>query len=132
MSFICSRRLWRQLTSCIVGYALVLQGLLLSLSGVRVAIADELSSGLPSFELCLNSARGDTPAVPDLPHGNPHGGIHCNDCILAGLQHLAAPPSALISFPIINADEIRWHKADWRDAIPAEFRNQRPRGPPQA
>jgi hypothetical protein len=130
MSVICSRKLWRQLTSCIVGYALVLQGFLLSLAGVTTAFADHANDGLASFELCLNSAGGDAPAAADLPEGNPHGRIHCDDCVLAGLQHLAAPPSSFILFANTNLGEISWHIADWRDAISVEYRSQLPRGPP--
>jgi hypothetical protein len=130
MSVICSRKLWRQLTSCIVGYALVLQGLLLSLSGVPAALADHAGDGLASFELCLNSTSGDASGAPDLPEGNPHGSMHCDDCVLAGLQHLATPPSSFILFANANLGEIRWHVADWRDAISVEYRIQRPRGPP--
>jgi hypothetical protein len=130
MSVICSRKLWRQLTSCIVGYALVLQGLLLSLAGVTTAFADHASDGLPGFEVCITSAGGDSADVPDLPEGNSHGSIHCNDCVLAALQHLAAPPSSFTLFIVANAREIRWHIADWRDAISVEYRSQRPRGPP--
>ena len=130
MSVICSRKLWRQLTSCIVGYALVLQGLLLSLAGVTTAFADHASDGLPGFEVCITSAGGDSADVPDLPEGNSHGSIHCDDCVLAGLQHLAAPPSSFILFANVNLGEISWHVADWRDAISVEYRSQRPRGPP--
>jgi hypothetical protein len=130
MSVIRSRKLWRQLTSCIVGYALVLQAILLSLSGVAAAFADHTGDGLASFELCLNSAGGDAFAAPDLPEGNPHDSMHCDDCVLAGLQHLATPPSSFILFANASLGEIRWHVADWRDAISVEYRSQRPRGPP--
>jgi len=130
MSDICSRKIWRQLTSCIVGYALVLQGILLSLSGVPAAFADYVGDGLASFELCLNSAGDDAPVAPDLPEGNHRGSIHCDDCVLAALQHLAAPPSSFILFINAILGEIRWHIADWRDAISVEYRSQRPRGPP--
>ena len=130
MSVICSRKLWRQLTSCIVGYALVLQGLLLSLSGLPAALADHAGDGLASFELCLNSTGGDALAAPDLPEGNPHGSMHCDDCVLVALQHLATPPSSFILFANASLGKIRWHAADWRDAISVEYRIHRPRGPP--
>ena len=130
MSVIRSRKLWRQLTSCIVGYALVLQGILLSLSGVAAAFADHAGDGLASFELCLNSTGDDAPAAPNLPEGNPHGSMHCDDCVLVALQHLATPPSSFIFFANASLGEIRWHVADWRDAISVEYRIQRPRGPP--
>jgi hypothetical protein len=130
MSVICTRKLWRQLTRCIVGYALVLQGLLLSLAGVTTTFADHAGDGLPGFELCVNGAGDDAPAVPDLPEGNPHGSIHCDDCVLVALQHLAALPSSFILFANPSLGEIRWHVADWRDAISVEYPSQRPRGPP--
>jgi hypothetical protein len=124
-----SRKFWRQLTSCIVIYALVLQNLLVGITGLRLALADRTNDGLPAFELCLHNADGSVPDPNDKPDID--ACVHCKYCVLAAVQFLATPDSSrVLSVPVADTDEVFWLIADWRDEISAEYPSQRPRGPP--
>jgi hypothetical protein len=129
-SSISSPRFWRQLTSCIVAYVLVLQGILVGLGGVSLAFADPIDGGLPGFEICLNGSTGDAPSSADLPSRHVDGTVHCKFCVLGALQFPAAPAQSLLLFAIADLGQVLWPAADWRDAISVEYPSQRPRGPP--
>jgi hypothetical protein len=117
-------RLWRQLTGCVVAYALVLQGVLLGLSGALVAASATMADGTPGIELCLHDVDG-APALPDRHDGK----SHCTFCLSAAHQLIAAPSPALR--PITrNAGVAAWLSGDWLVPAAAEARSHRPRGPP--
>jgi hypothetical protein len=128
-STISSARFWRQLTSCIVAYVLVLQGMLVGLAGVSLAFADPIDRGLPGFEICLNGTTGEAPSSSDMPRGH-DGTAHCKFCVLGALQSFAVPTQLLLPFGIADLGQVLWPGADWRDAISFEYPSQRPRGPP--
>jgi hypothetical protein len=129
-SSISSPRFWRQLTSCIVAYVLVLQGILLGLNGLSLALSDPADRGLPGFEICLNGSTGDAPSSADLPRGHTDGTAHCKFCVLGALQFPVVPTQSLLPFAIVDSGQILWPAPDWRDAISLEYPSQRPRGPP--
>jgi hypothetical protein len=122
----------RQLTSCVIAFALIVQSVLLGLSGGSFALADRSDDGLAGFELCLHNADGSVPSSTDTPSGYPDSGVHCKYCALAGLQLFAAPDLSLLPFTISDFSTLVWPAADWRDEISAEYPSQRPRGPPLA
>jgi hypothetical protein len=127
----CLQHLARQLTGCVIAFALVIQSVLLGLSGSSLALADRSDHGSTGFELCLHRADGSVPSSTDTPGGYPDNCDHCKYCALAG-QLLAALAPSLLSFAIFDSSKSVWRVADWRDEICAEYPSQRPRGPPLA
>jgi hypothetical protein len=128
----CLRSLSRQLTSCVIAFALIIQSVLLGLSGSFLASADRSDDGLAGLEFCLHNADGSVPSSNDTPSGNPDSYSHCKYCALAGLQLFAALDPLLLPFAISDSSKLVWPAADWRDEISAEYPSQRPRGPPLA
>ena len=51
----------RQVTSCVVAFALVVQSVFLGLSGSSLALAPS-DGGLAGFELCVHNADGGVPS----------------------------------------------------------------------
>ena len=79
--------LWRQLTSCLVIYTLIIQGLLLGFVGAQAAAGDNGSG----YELCLNGDH-DSPSG-DIPDGQA-GSDGCSFCIAAAFHALPVPSFA--------------------------------------
>jgi hypothetical protein len=122
----------RQLTSCVIAFALVIQSVLLGLSGISLALADRPDDGLAGFELCVHNADGGVPSSTDTPIGHSDPGAHCKFCALAGLQLFAAPHPSLLPFALSDSSGVVWPAANWRDELSAQYPSQLPRGPPLA
>jgi hypothetical protein len=78
--------LWRQLLSCALVYALVLQGMLFALGGAQLAAAVSTAPS-PAIEVCLH----DPADAAGLPDGHANGKVHCPFCLAATHQAMAAP-----------------------------------------
>jgi hypothetical protein len=127
----CIRLVWRPLVSCLIAYALVLQTILVGIASASLSVADQGNDGAAGFELCLHNV--DDVGTPDeLPNGHSEDDPHCIYCILAALQFLGAPIPSLLTFAFVSSFKLHLPIADWRDAVSAEYRSQRPRGPPLA
>src|SRR5436309_1764740 len=96
----CLQLLARQLTSCVIAFALVIQSVLLGLSGSSLALADRSDDASAGFELCVHSADGSVPSSSDTPSGYPDDCGHCKYCALAGLHLFAAMDPSLLLFSI--------------------------------
>jgi hypothetical protein len=128
----CLRSRSRQLTSCVIAFALIIQSVLLGLPGSSLALADQSDGGLAGLELCLHNADGAVPSSTDTPSGYPGNYGHCKYCALAGLRFFASPDPLLLPFAISDSSKLVWPAVYRRDEISAEHPSQPPRGPPLA
>jgi hypothetical protein len=119
---------WRRVLSCLVAYALALQGSIFAFDMSRSAMAaapDAVSAG---YALCSHSGV----AVPDKPAQSPVGDSQCMLCCLAGAAYVdCAPPCAH------QHSRVEFTIAIWPLVAPrldAPFVNAKawPRGPPAA
>jgi hypothetical protein len=114
--------LWRQLTSCLVIYTLIVQGLLLGFTG-----AQSTGENGPGFELCLNGDHGSP--SNDLPDGQ-SGGDSCMLCVADA--HYALPArlfAASSRLHIVSAKPLP-PIGDWQLSPQTQQPGAPPRGPP--
>ncbi len=127
-------RRWRQLTACLLIYALFMHGLAFAVSS---AVAGAISGAQPSadvvvaanlagFELCRHD--GATPDQPGDP-GSPAGDSHCVFCV-AGPGFVLAPPTVSSVFCPVELAIAPWPLVAWRLAPATVDASARPRGPP--
>jgi hypothetical protein len=116
-------RIWRQLTNCIVAYALALQMILLSFAAPAIA-ASGPNKDVLGAALCQHDQT-----APLAPADNPHGDQHCKYCVAGGHQAFTAP--ALPHHAIVRTAEAAAPPAT--DAFVPDTRTHasaQPRGPP--
>ena len=114
--------LWRQLLSCALIYALVLQGIVFALGGVQLAAAS--ADPAPAIEICLH----DPADGAGLPDGGADSKVHCPFCLAAAHQAIATPGES--SEPIRTDGATMEWPACPAAATSARFSSHRPRGPP--
>jgi hypothetical protein len=116
--------LWRQLLSCALAYALVLQGILFALGGAQLAAAASAEAA-PSIEICLH----DPADAAGLPDSHADSKAHCPFCLTAAHQAIATPCGC--SAPIIRSPSatMLW-PASVGTATSTRFLSHPPRGPP--
>jgi hypothetical protein len=124
LSMIRQGPIWRQLLSCALAYALIVQGILFALGGAQLtgAASAEASS---TVEICLHDPADAT----GLPNGHADGRVHCPFC-LAGAHHAIAVPWGspepiirAITATVLRPGEV--HAASF-----VRIRSHPPRGPP--
>ena len=80
---------WRRILSCLLAYALALQGCIFAFDMSRSAIATAPDAGSAGYALCSHSGT----AVPDTPAQSPVGDSQCMLCCMAGAVYVnCAPP----------------------------------------
>jgi hypothetical protein len=115
--------LWRQLLSCALAYALVVQGMLFALGGARQAAAS--ADAVPAIEICLH----DPADAAGLPDGRADSKVHCPFCLAAAHQAIATPCGC--SEQIVRAAGATMSWPVSADATTSStFLSHRPRGPP--
>ena len=119
--------MWRQVTACILIYALVFQGMALVLAGASLAGAEANAAGF-KLELCHHDRDTSNPQdqTPD-----PADSGCCIIC-LAGTSYVLANFGLASDFHPIVFVEVRWPSA--MSPLPSRTvdANTRPRGPPTA
>jgi hypothetical protein len=122
-------RPWRRLIAVAVCYSFFIQSFLVGLVGAQL-VTSATDSGLPGFELCLNSDHGAPLSRGDVP--DRHAVEHCMLCFGGVNVSLAPPlqsPFQHVSFEAGRA----WHVADdWCQPQSARYSIARPRGPPHS
>jgi len=122
---------WRRVLSCVLAYALVLQGLLFALDASRPTIGAATDAVWAGFELCNHSGAGAT--VPGAPKA-PESDGHCVLCVfcLAGVVYVnSAPPATPYSGAVVIGN-IPWTFVAPELVAFRVNRNAWPRGPPAA
>ena len=116
---------WRRLTACVLVFALILQGIGLTLAGARLAAADSADTAA-NFELCRHDGGTAGGGAPESPAAD----SHCIFC-LAGASCLDAPAVAA-AFRTITFAVLSWPFIAWRLPTTTVNASARPRGPPLA
>jgi hypothetical protein len=117
------RRPWRQLTSCVIAYALALQMALFGLAAPRVAALAADQDAL-SIGLCLHDQ-----GAPPAPAGHSGGDEHCKFCPTAA-HTVFAPPAIPHGLVIRVAEKAAAPAGDPFIARPLAHATAQPRGPP--
>jgi hypothetical protein len=115
---------WRQLTACVLVFALILQGVAFTLAGARLAAADPADTAA-GFELCRHDGGTAGGGAPESPGAD----SHCIFC-LAGATYLDAPAAAASEFHTITFAVLSWSFSAWRLPAATVNASARPRGPP--
>jgi hypothetical protein len=117
------QRLWRQLASCVVAYALALQMILLSFAAPPLAARGADQDALAAA-VCLHDQSG-----PRAPVNNSGGDEHCKYCTAGGHQVFTAP--ALPHHQIVRTAEVAAAPATDAFVPPSRAHaSAQPRGPP--
>jgi hypothetical protein len=117
--------LWRQLTSCVVVYILIIQGLLLGFTGAQATGAG--ADNWPGFELCLNGDHGSP--SNDVPDGQ-SGGDGCMFCLADANYAIPAPSFTASSRLLIISAQPLPPIGDWHLSAQIQQPGAPPRGPP--
>ncbi len=119
----CTRSGRQRLAACVLIFALILQGIALTLAGARLAAADPADTAA-GFVLCRHDGGTPGGSAPESPGAD----SHCIFC-LAGAAYIDAPAATLQSHTITFA-MLSWSFKAWR--LPAATVNASalPRGPP--
>jgi hypothetical protein len=120
-------RRWRQLTACLLVYALFMHGLAFAMAGARVSADAAAGPNWAGFELCRHDAA---PALPGAPDGQA-GDTHCVFCA-AGPGFVLETPTVSTVFCPVEISIAPWPLVAWRLAPPTVDASARPRGPPAA
>ena len=119
---------WRRVLSCLLAYALALQGFILAFDASRPAVAAAPDAVWAGFELCSHSGVGAT--LPDAPKA-PASGTHCVFCT-AGIVYVNSPPPVAPHCSAIAVTNAAWTLVAPELVAFKVNRNAWPRGPPAA
>jgi hypothetical protein len=126
------RQRWRQLTACLLIYALFIHGIAFAISsataGPRLSAGAADAAAFAGFELCRHD--GASPDQPGAPDGQ-GGDTHCVFC-LAGPSFVLEPPLVSAAFVPVAISIAPWPLVAWRLAPVTVDASSRPRGPPTA
>jgi hypothetical protein len=123
-----SRSGWRRILSCLLAYAIVLQGLIFAVDAGRPAFAAAPDAAWAGFPLCSHGDEGGSaPASPQAP-------ATCDHCILclAGVVFVSSAPPATPAFGAMKISDAAWLLAAPQLAAFLVNRSAWPRGPPTA
>jgi hypothetical protein len=120
---------WRQLTACLLIYALFMHGIVFALStamGSATSARFSADGDGAGFALCRhdNAAPGE-PASP----GGQSGDTHCVFCV-AGPGFVLEPPAVSTVFCPVELSMAPWPLVAWRLLTTTVDASARPRGPP--
>ena len=125
-----ARGAWRRILSCLLAYALALQGCIFAFDMSRSAIAAAPEAVSVGYALCSHSGAGG--AVPDTPAQSPVGDSRCLFCCMAGGAVVnCAPPCAPKSSRVELTIAV-WPFVAPRLVAPVVNAKAWPRGPPAA
>jgi len=122
---------WRRVVSCVLAYALALQGFIFALDASRPAVAATPDTAWAGFELCSHSGAGAT--LPDAPKA-PASDSHCVFCVfcLAGSAYVNSAPSVTPDRGAIAVSHAAWTLVAPALVSVRVNRSAWPRGPPTA
>jgi len=120
---------WRRVLSCLLAYALALQGCIFAFDMSRSAIAASPDAVSVGYALCSHSGAGG--AVPGAPAQSPVGDNLCLFCCIAGVTYLnsalpGAPPHK------VEFTSVAWPLMAPRLVALVVNAKAWPRGPPAA
>jgi hypothetical protein len=121
---------WRRVLSCLLAYALALQGCIFAFDSSRSAIAaapDAVSAG---YALCSHSGAGA--AVPDTPAQSPVGDNGCLFCCIAGAACVNCAPPGAPQYSNVDFTSAVWPIVAPRLVALVVNAKAWPRGPPAA
>jgi hypothetical protein len=121
---------WRRILSCLLAYALALQGCIFAFDLSRSAIAaapDAVSAG---YALCSHSGAGAV--VPDTPAQSPVGDSSCLYCCIAGAVYVDCAPPCAPQNSRVEFTVAVWTLVAPRLVAPVVNAKAWPRGPPAA
>jgi hypothetical protein len=119
---------WRRVLSCLLAYALALQGFIFAFDASRPAVAAAPDAVWAGFELCSHSDAGA--ALPDAPQA-PASHSHCVFC-LAGIVYVNSAPPVTPHCGAVVAPTTAWTLVAPELVAFQVNRNAWPRGPPSA
>jgi hypothetical protein len=124
---------WRQLTACLLIFALFMHGIVFALStamagatSARLSAEGAGAAEWTGFELCRHDNAA--PIEPGNP-GGPAADTHCVFCV-AGPGFVLEPPAVSTIFCPVELSIAPWPLAVWRVATTTVDASARPRGPP--
>ena len=121
---------WRRILSCLLAYALALQGCIFAFDMSRSAIADAPGAALAGFALCSHSGAGA--ALPGTPAQSPVGDSRCMLCCMAGAVYVNCAPPCAPQFSKVEFTVAVWPLVAPRLVAPVVNAKAWPRGPPAA
>lgn len=121
---------WRRILSCLLAYALALQGCIFAFDMSQSAMAGTPDAALAGFALCSHSGAGT--AVPGAPAQSPVGDSHCMSCCLAGAAYVDCAPHCGPQYSRVEFTVAVWPFAAPRLVAPVVNAKAWPRGPPAA
>jgi hypothetical protein len=129
MTAMTSHRVGRRILSCVLAYALALQGFIFAATIDGPAISAANAAAWTGFQLCTHD--GGSAALPGAPSQAPAGDGHCIFCLGGAVYVDGARPSAP-HYSKVGLTNVAWPRAAPR--LVAFFVNESawPRGPPAA
>ncbi len=121
---------WRRILSCLLAYALALQGCIFAFDLSRSAIAGAPDAVLAGYALCSHSGAGAAP--PGSPAQSPVGDSHCVFCCLAGAVCVNCAPPGAPQYSKVEFTSVVWSLTAPRLVALVVNARAWPRGPPAA
>jgi len=119
---------WRRILSCLLAYALALQGCIFAFDMSRSAIAAAPESVSAGYTLCSHSGA----AVPDTPAQSPVGDSRCMLCCMAGAVYVNCAPPCAPQYSRVEFTSAVWPLKAPRLVALVVNAQAWPRGPPAA
>ena len=121
---------WRRILSCLLAYALALQGCIFAFDMSRSAIAAPPDAAFAGFALCAHSGAGA--ALPGAPAQSPVGDSRCMLCCMAGAVYVNCAPPCAHQHTRVEFTIAMWPLTAPRLVAPVVNARAWPRGPPAA
>jgi hypothetical protein len=119
------RSFWRRLVGTALIYALIMQPLVLAITGAQLANASAID---PLSQLCEHATDG-TPLSPAGPH-KPPADDHCAFCFVGAFHLLGAPRGAVVQYVSLEVGKVRHSAHPLSLSSFSRYSVARPRGPP--
>jgi hypothetical protein len=117
---------WRRILSCLLAYALALQGCIFAFDMSRSAIAAAPDAVFAGYALCSHSGA----ALPDAPAQSPVGDSRCMLCCMAGAVYVNCAPPCAPQFSKVEFTIAAWPLKAPRLVALVVNAQAWPRGPP--